>query len=79
LLATLERRIARLEAQRPQPLPALRLLGPRAPFSWLPRGIQRLTPRQSEIFLSPARFRVAVAGRRSGKSYLSVAELNETN
>jgi hypothetical protein len=30
---------------------------------------------QSEVFLNPARFRVIVAGRRSGKSYLSIAEL----
>ena len=56
-------------------MPEIRLLEPRAPYSWLPSGVTRLTPRQSAIFLSPARFRVVVAGRRSGKSYLSIAEL----
>lgn len=55
--------------------PPLRLLAPRAPYSWLPRGITYLTPKQRDIFLNPARFRVCVAGRRSGKSFLAIAEL----
>jgi hypothetical protein len=37
--------------------------------------VSRLTPKQTAIFLNEARFRVCVAGRRSGKSYLSVGEL----
>jgi len=35
----------------------------------------RLTPPQSDIFQSPDRFRVVVAGRRFGKTFLSTAEL----
>jgi hypothetical protein len=35
----------------------------------------QLTLPQSEIFLSPSRFRSVVAGRRFGKSYLAAAEL----
>jgi hypothetical protein len=35
----------------------------------------RLSKPQSRIFLSPARFRVVVAGRRFGKTYLSIPEL----
>tara|TARA_Y100000114_G_scaffold157169_1_gene187733 strand:+ start:106 stop:1317 length:1212 start_codon:yes stop_codon:yes gene_type:complete len=35
----------------------------------------RLTPPQSEIFQNPNRFRVVVAGRRFGKTFLSAAEL----
>ena len=35
----------------------------------------QLTPPQSEIFTCPARFRVVVAGRRFGKTFLSTAEL----
>jgi hypothetical protein len=35
----------------------------------------RLTPPQSEIFCNPARFRNCVAGRRFGKTHLSVTEL----
>jgi len=35
----------------------------------------QLTPPQSDIFVSPARFRVVVAGRRFGKTFLSTAEL----
>lgn len=34
-----------------------------------------LTKAQSRVFLSPARFRVLVAGRRFGKTYLSIPEL----
>jgi len=34
-----------------------------------------LTHPQSTVFLSPARFRVLVAGRRFGKTYLSIPEL----
>jgi hypothetical protein len=72
---SLEARIARLEAAQPRVETAPRFLDPRAPFSWLPRGIQRLTQKQSAIFLDPARFRVCVAGRRSGKTYLEAVEL----
>ena len=35
----------------------------------------QLTPPQSDIFVCPARFRVVVAGRRFGKTFLSTAEL----
>lgn len=35
----------------------------------------QLTPPQSDIFTCPARFRVVVAGRRFGKTFLSTAEL----
>ena len=35
----------------------------------------QLTPPQSEIFCNPARFRNCVAGRRFGKTHLSVTEL----
>jgi hypothetical protein len=34
-----------------------------------------LKPPQGEVFLSPERFRVLVAGRRFGKTYLSLAEM----
>ena len=34
-----------------------------------------LTRPQSDIFVSPERFRVVVAGRRFGKTFLSTAEL----
>jgi Terminase large subunit, T4likevirus-type, N-terminal len=75
LLTAFQRRIARLESLQPRPEPTVRLLAPRAPTSWVPQGVSQLTAKQSDIFLHPARFRVVVAGRRSGKSYLSVAEL----
>lgn len=75
MLAQIEARLLRLEAKHPKPLPDVRLLTSRAASSWIPRGIERLTPKQSAIFLSPARFRVVVAGRRSGKSSLAVAEM----
>ena len=35
----------------------------------------QLTPPQSDIFTCPSRFRVVVAGRRFGKTFLSTAEL----
>jgi hypothetical protein len=35
----------------------------------------RLTPPQSEIFCNPSRFRVCVAGRRFGKTFLCTGEL----
>ena len=37
--------------------------------------VVQLTLPQSEIFLSPARFRSVVAGRRFGKTFLSTTEL----
>jgi hypothetical protein len=75
MLAQIERRIARLEAQRPRAEVIPLFLDPRAPSTWLPYGIPRLTPVQQTIFADPARFRVGVAGRRWGKSALAVAEL----
>jgi hypothetical protein len=72
---SLERRLARLEAQQPRAETPPRFLAVRSPHSWLPHGIARLTPMQSRIFLDPSRFRAIVAGRRSGKSYLAIAEL----
>jgi Terminase large subunit, T4likevirus-type, N-terminal len=75
MLAQIERRIARLEAQRPHAEVIPLFLDRRAPSTWLPRGISSLTPMQATIFADPARFRVAVAGRRGGKTALAVAEL----
>src|SRR5579871_4667567 len=36
---------------------------------------ERLKPSQLEVFNSPYRFRVLVAGRRFGKTYLALTEL----
>src|SRR5215218_10049445 len=75
LFSRTETRIARLEARQPRSVAVPRFLTTRDTHSWLPRGIHRLTAKQSQIFMDPSRFRVVVAGRRSGKSFLAVTEL----
>ena len=62
----LSRRVFRLEQERRQIKPQRH-----------PMEIEsnRLKPRQREVFESSERFRILVAGRRFGKTYLALVEL----